>query len=43
MTDDEFDRLVTEWHESDSELDLHEYLGMTWEEFRLYPLYWRKK
>jgi hypothetical protein len=25
---------IEEWHNSDSELKLHEYLGMTWEEYK---------
>lgn len=27
------DDRVDEWHKGDSELPLHEYLGMTWEEY----------
>lgn len=33
MTDDKFDELVDEWHESESKLPLHEYMGMTWEQY----------
>lgn len=25
---------IGEWHDSESELSLHEYLGMTWEEYK---------
>jgi hypothetical protein len=28
-----FDDAVGEWHDSDSDLPLHEYLGLTWDEY----------
>jgi hypothetical protein len=30
---DEIDDYIDAWHDSDSDLELHEYLGMTWEEY----------
>lgn len=30
-----FDDLVDEWHTGDSSLELHEYLGLTWQEYTL--------
>jgi hypothetical protein len=33
---DEIDDFIEQWHESDSEKELHEYLGMTWEEYALW-------
>lgn len=36
MSDEEFESKVEEWHEGDSKLELHEYLGMTWEEYAAY-------
>lgn len=30
---------IEEWHESTSELDLHEYLGMTWKEYQTWVTY----
>jgi hypothetical protein len=29
----DIDDYISEWHESTSSLTLHEYLGMTWEEY----------
>lgn len=29
-----FDDAVSEWHHSDSELELHEFLGLTWQQYR---------
>lgn len=37
MTTEEFDTLVEKWHQGDGTgLKLHEYLGMTWEEYKSY-------
>lgn len=36
MTDDEVMNKVEEWHRSDSDLELHEYLGWTFEEYALW-------
>lgn len=33
MTPEEVDDRINDWHESDSDLRLHEYLGWTWEEY----------
>ena len=33
MTNKEIDDLIDEWHEGDSDLELYEYLGMTFEEY----------
>jgi len=33
MSDEEIDRLIAEWHDGDSPLPLHEYLGMTWDAY----------
>jgi len=33
---DDIDDIVDEWHESDSESELFEYLGMTQQEYRLW-------
>jgi hypothetical protein len=33
---DFIDELIDEWHAGDSPLPLHEYLGMTWEEYKLW-------
>ncbi|PZU96024.1 MAG: hypothetical protein DCE90_11395 [Pseudanabaena sp.] len=35
---DEIDNYIDEWHDSDSDmsLELHEFLGMTWEEYSLW-------
>lgn len=33
MSPDKFDDYVDAWHDSDSALPLHEYLGMTQEEY----------
>lgn len=33
---DEIDDFVDSWHESDSDQDIHEYLGMTEEEYSLW-------
>lgn len=30
------DDKVAEWHASDSDLELHEYLGLTWDEYGLW-------
>lgn len=30
----DIDDLVDEWHKGDSDLPLHEYLGMTWDEYQ---------
>jgi hypothetical protein len=34
---DEIDNYIDEWHDSDSDinLELHEFLGMSWEEYSL--------
>lgn len=36
MTKEELDTKIEEWHESDSEMDIHEYLNMTREQYSLY-------
>lgn len=33
MNEEEFERRVAEWHRSDSDLTLHEFLGMSWDEY----------
>lgn len=30
---DEIDDYIDEWHDGDSELPLHDYLGMSWDEY----------
>jgi len=37
---DEIDDYIDEWHDSDStnDLELHEFLGMTWEEYSLWAV-----
>lgn len=30
---DEIDEYIDEWHDGDSELPLHDYLGMSWDEY----------
>ncbi|MEU6228328.1 hypothetical protein [Streptomyces sp. NPDC047042] len=32
----DIDSYVDSWHESDSDLELHDYLGLTWDEYRLW-------
>ncbi|WP_406725491.1 hypothetical protein WJ438_13690 [Streptomyces sp. GD-15H] len=32
----DIDAYVDAWHDSDSDLSLHEYLGLTWDEYRLW-------
>ena len=39
--DAEIERLmdkIDEWHEGDSNVELHEFLGMTWEEYKVFAL-----
>lgn len=36
MDHDAIELMIAEWHDSDSGLDLHEYLGWTWEEYSHY-------
>lgn len=36
MLYEEIDDKIDAWHNSDSELKLHEYLGWTWDEYRAY-------
>jgi hypothetical protein len=31
---DDLDDYIDEWHDSDATLSLHEFLGMTWDEYR---------
>lgn len=33
---EEFNKRLEEWHESESNLEFHEYLGWTWEEYKIY-------
>lgn len=33
---DEIEDFIEEWHDSDSAVELHEYLGMTWDEYSLW-------
>ena len=33
---DDIDDYIDAWHEGDSPLPLHEFLGMTWHEFRVW-------
>jgi hypothetical protein len=37
---DEIDNYIDEWHDSDSDinLELHEFLGMSWEEYSLWAV-----
>ncbi|MGX4295557.1 hypothetical protein [Bacillus sp. JK62] len=35
LTKENFDHLVDEWHKSNSDLKLHQYLEITWEQFKL--------
>ena len=37
---DEIDDYIDEWHDSDStnDLELHEFLGMSWEEYSLWAI-----
>jgi hypothetical protein len=32
----DIDSYVDSWHDSDTDLELHEFLGMTWDEYRLW-------
>ncbi|MBL0264839.1 MAG: hypothetical protein IPQ05_13460 [Leptospiraceae bacterium] len=34
---DDIDDFIDKWHESESSLTLHEYLGMTHDEYKLWP------
>lgn len=36
MTESEIDDRIEEWHASDSDVPLHVFLGMTWEEYSLF-------
>jgi len=38
VLEEEIDRFVEDWHEGreGADMELHEYLGMTWEEYRLW-------
>ena len=36
LTEEEFDDLIDEWHDSDSKLEIYEYLEMTREEYMHY-------
>jgi hypothetical protein len=36
LTNENIDDLIDAWHESDGSQALHEFLGLTWEEFK----YW---
>jgi len=31
---EDYEDKIDEWHESDSELKLHEFLGLTWQEYK---------
>lgn len=33
VTEENINDLIGKWHESDSELELHEYVGFTWEQY----------
>lgn len=33
---DDVDDFVERWHESDSSMSLHEYLGMSWDDYALW-------
>ena len=35
-TEEEINDLIDKWHDGDSEMALHEYLGMTWDEYKLF-------
>ncbi|WP_342490467.1 hypothetical protein [Bacillus sp. FSL R5-0443] len=35
LTKENIDQLVDEWHKSDTDLKLHQYLGLTWEQYKL--------
>ncbi|KAA8700310.1 MULTISPECIES: hypothetical protein [Pseudomonas syringae group] len=36
--EDEIDRFVADWHQGleGADMELHEYLGMTWDEYRIW-------
>jgi hypothetical protein len=34
VTAEQIDEYVEEWHSSDTGMGLHEYLGLTWDEYR---------
>jgi len=34
LTDEQVNDLIDEWHDGDSDLELHEYLGMSLEEYK---------
>ena len=36
LSAEEFDKRLEDWHESESNLEFHEYLGWTWEEYKIY-------
>lgn len=38
QTVDDVDDWIDRWHEGDSKVSLHEYLGMTWEEYSNFGL-----
>ena len=33
MSEKSMDDMITEWHEGDSDMELHEYLGLTLEQY----------
>ncbi|MED0780924.1 hypothetical protein [Bacillus siamensis] len=35
LTKENIDQLVDEWHKCNSDLKLHQYLGLTWEQYKL--------
>lgn len=36
VTLDDIDDYIDSWHDGDSKLTLHEYLGLTWEQYKKY-------
>lgn len=33
VTEDNIHDLIDQWHKGESELELHEFLGLTWEQY----------
>lgn len=42
-TDEEINELIDEWHKNPNDQPLHEYLGMTWEEYHSWVMQQRAK
>lgn len=40
LTEEQIEDKVSEWHNSDNPIPLHEYIGITWEEYKEYVQGW---